>query len=96
MVGVEVAILAAYRLAGYMTRDLKTAAEAAEDLLGLRMLPDDLAARLSSFRMTARQRWKTVSRQRKVHRGISWQGGQAKEPPRGPLAYRLTAWSIAS
>jgi hypothetical protein len=50
VVGVEVAILAAYRLADYMTRDLKTAAEAAEDLLGLRMLPDDLAARLSSFR----------------------------------------------
>ena len=46
----EVAVLAAYRLAGYMTRDFKTAAEAAEDLLGLRMLPDDLATRLSSFR----------------------------------------------
>ena len=46
----DVTILAAYRLAGYMTRDLKTATEAAEDLLGLRMLPDDLAARLSSFR----------------------------------------------
>ena len=46
----DVTILAAYRLAGDMPRDLKTAAEAAEDLLGLRMLPDDLAARLSSFR----------------------------------------------
>jgi hypothetical protein len=50
VVGVEVSILAAYRYARYMTRDLKTAAEAAEDLLGLRMLPDDLAARLASFR----------------------------------------------
>jgi hypothetical protein len=46
----EVAILAAYRYARYMTRDLKTATEAADDLLGLGMLPDDLAARLSSFR----------------------------------------------
>ena len=46
----DVTILAAYRLAGYMTRDLKTATEAAEDLLGLRMLPDDLGVRLSSFR----------------------------------------------
>ena len=46
----EVSILAAYRYARYMTRDLKTAAEAADDLLGLGMLPDDLAARLSSFR----------------------------------------------
>jgi hypothetical protein len=50
VVGVDVTILGAYRLAGYMTRDLKTAAEAADDLLGLGMLPDDLAARLSSFR----------------------------------------------
>ena len=45
-----VTILAAYRYARYMTRDLKTATEAADDLLGLGMLPDDLAARLSSFR----------------------------------------------
>ena len=50
MVGVKITIRAAYRYVGYMTRDLETAAEAAEDMLGLRMLPDDLAARLSSFR----------------------------------------------
>jgi hypothetical protein len=50
VVGVKITIRAAYRYVGYMTRDLETAAEAAEDLLGLRMLPDDLAARLSSFR----------------------------------------------
>jgi hypothetical protein len=50
VVSVEVAILAAYRYHRYMTRDLKTATEAADDLLGLGMLPDDLAARLSSFR----------------------------------------------
>jgi hypothetical protein len=50
VVGVEVTILAAYRYARYMTRDLKTATEAADDLLGLGMLPDDPAARLSSFR----------------------------------------------
>jgi len=46
----EVAILAAYRYAARMTRDLETAAEAADDLLSLGIMPDDLAARLSSFR----------------------------------------------
>jgi hypothetical protein len=46
----EVAILAAYRYATRMTRDLETAAEAADDLLSLRIMPDDLAARLASFR----------------------------------------------
>lgn len=46
----EVAILAAYRYAVRMTRDLETAAEAADDLLSLGIVPDDLAARLASFR----------------------------------------------
>jgi hypothetical protein len=50
VVSVKITILAAYRYVGYMTRDLETAAEAAEDLPALRMLPDDLTARLASFR----------------------------------------------
>ena len=44
-----IALLAAYRLVGHLTRDLELAAELAEDLLALGMLPDDIAVRLSSF-----------------------------------------------
>jgi hypothetical protein len=45
-----VIFLSAYRLAGHMTRDLELAAELVDDLISLGMLPDDVAARLSSFR----------------------------------------------
>jgi hypothetical protein len=107
VVSVKITILPAYRYVGYMTRDLETAAEAAEDLLGLRMLPDDLAARLSSFRDDCERRYKTARGQRRVHRRISCQSGSPPERGCPPHAARqdrscsrmdgsLISWSRAS